>query len=163
MLHILDGFLEESRGCNKDPAEPETGVIMNAYNPVSENLNSTKPSNGGEAEGNCVVVRRGGKQPDAKEQSQIVMNSIRCLSLASLPVNGEACAERDPCPWHPSVIAEYGADRYGWSENVRKDICVSGESCIGRQWTRVHTLQQSEPPYELRSLVMRMEQREVGK
>ena len=70
------------------PAELVTGVIMNTYNPVSENLNSTKPSNGGEAEGNCVVVRRGGKQPDAKEQSQIVMNSIRCLSLASLPVNG---------------------------------------------------------------------------
>ena len=58
------------------PAELETGVIMNAYNPVRENLNSTKPSNGGEAEGNCVVVRRGGKQPDAKEQSQIDRKSV---------------------------------------------------------------------------------------
>ena len=31
-------------------------VIMTTYHPVSENLKSTEPGNGGEAEGNCVAV-----------------------------------------------------------------------------------------------------------
>ena len=136
---------------------------MTTYNPVSENLNATEPRNGGEVEGNCVAARRGGKQPDAKEQSQIQVNSIRYLFVASLLANGEACAERDPCPWHPSVIVEHGADRYGWSGNATKEVCVNGESCTDRRWTQVRTGQQSEPPYELGSPVMRMEQREVGK
>jgi hypothetical protein len=138
-------------------------VIMNTYNPVSENLNAIEPGSGGEAKGNCVAARRGGKQPAAKEQSQTDVNSIRCLSVASLPVKGEACIKGDPCPQHPPVIVEHGTDRYGWSGNVTKEICVSGESCMGRQRSQGRAMQQSEPPYELRSPVMRMEQREVGK
>ena len=43
---------------------------MTAYNPISENLIATEPEKGGEAKGNCIVVRWGGKQPSAKEQSQ---------------------------------------------------------------------------------------------
>lgn len=62
-------------------------VIMTTYNLFSVNLNATKPSSGGEAEGNCVAARRGGNQPEAKEQSQIPVNSIRYLSVASLLAN----------------------------------------------------------------------------
>ena len=44
------------------------------------------------AEGNCVVERRGGEQPEAKDQSinKTMMNSIRPDALASLHQNGEA-------------------------------------------------------------------------
>jgi len=138
-------------------------VIMTTCNPVSENLNSTEPGNGGEVEGNCVAVRRGGKQPETKKQSQIQVNSIRCWSAASLLANGEACAERNLCPWHPPAIAEYRAGMYGWSENASKETCVNGESCMSRQRRSLRAMQQSEPPYERRSRVTPMEQREVGK
>jgi hypothetical protein len=143
--------------------EAPASVIMTIYNPFSANLNATKPEHGGEAERNCVVVRRGGKQLDAKKQSQISMNSIRCVSAASLLVNGEACAKRDLCPLHPLANTEHRVGMYGWSENASKDVYVNGESCLDRPWAQAHTIQQSEPPYELRSLVTRMEQREVGK
>ena len=83
-------------------------VTMTTYNPISENLIATEPENGGEAKGNCVVVRRGGKQPRTKEQSQIQVNSIRYLSAASLRATGEACAERNPCPWHPRQTRSIG-------------------------------------------------------
>ena len=68
---------------------------MTTYNPISENLIATEPGNGGEAKGNCVAVRRGGKQPNAKEQSQTYVNSIRYVSVASLRVTGEGCANHD--------------------------------------------------------------------
>ena len=44
------------------------------------------------AEGNCVAERRGGKQPEANDQSIIkkMINSIRPDALASLLVYGEA-------------------------------------------------------------------------
>jgi len=138
-------------------------VIMNIYNPVSENLNATEPVTGGEAEGNCVAARRGGKQPDAKEQSQTEVNSIRCSRTASLLANGEACAKHNPSLWHPPVNAERGVPGYGWSGNVPKEVYVSGESCTGRRRAKARTAQQSEPSYEQRSLVTRMEQREAGK
>ena len=70
--------------------KPRSRVIMNTYHPVSENLNAPEPGNGGESEGNCVATKRGGKQPDAKEQSQTPVNSIRRLSTASLRETGEA-------------------------------------------------------------------------
>jgi hypothetical protein len=136
---------------------------MNIDKPVSENLNAAEPDTGGEAKGNCVAVRRGGKQPAAKEQSQTKVNSIRYLRVASLRVNGEVCAKREPSPWHRPVNAELSALRYGWSGNVLKDVYESGESCADRRRARVRTVQQSESPYELGSPVMRMEQRETGK
>ena len=143
-------------------------MIMTIYNPVSESLNFFEPVNGGEAEGNCVVARRGGKQPKANERSQIPVNSIRCANVASLLGNGEACAQsRDLNLWHPPVNIELRTFVHGWSGNVRKEVYVNGESCRGRQsWMRkhqAHSVQQSEPPYELRSLVTQMEQREAGK
>jgi hypothetical protein len=44
------------------------------------------------AEGNCVVERRGGEQPEANDQSinKTMMNSIRPDALASLRLKGEA-------------------------------------------------------------------------
>ena len=44
------------------------------------------------AEGNCVVERRGGEQPEANVQSisKTMLNSIRPDTLASLPLKGEA-------------------------------------------------------------------------
>jgi hypothetical protein len=136
---------------------------MIIYNPVSANLNATEPVTGGEAEGNCVAARRGGKQPDAKEQSQTDVNSIRCSRVASLLENGEACAKHNPCLWHPPVNVVRGVLGHGWSGNVPKEVYVNGESCTDRRRAIARAVQQSEPPYELRSLVTRMEQREVGK
>jgi hypothetical protein len=69
-------------------------VIMNPYHPVSESLNATEPVNGGEAEGNCVAVRRGGEQPDAKEQSQTKVNSMFVVApLGTACVCGEPASE----------------------------------------------------------------------
>ncbi len=138
-------------------------VIMTTYNPISENLIATEPGNGGEAKGNCVVAKRGGKQPGAKEQSQTQVNSIRCRRLASLRANGEACAKHDRSPSHPPVTAEQRNLLHEWSENASKEVCVSGESCMSRHWRGLQAMQQSEPPYERRSRVMPTEQREVGK
>ena len=138
-------------------------VIMTIYNPISATLKATKPDHGGEAEGNCVVARRGGEQPKAKKQSQIQVNSIRFMSSASLLAIGEACVKRDLCLLHYLVTAVHRDGMYGWSENASKDVYVNGESCMDWQQARVCTMQQSEPPYELRSLVTRTEQREVGK
>ena len=141
-------------------------VIMTTYNPISENLIATEPGNGGEANGNCVAARLGGKQPGAKEQSQTYVNSIRYLSLASLRENGEACAERNRGPSHPPANKKKVEQRklmYGWSENASKEVCVSGEGSVERQRIDPRTIEQSEPPYERRSRVTPTEQREVGK
>ena len=142
----------------------DASVTMNIYDPVSVNLNATEPVTGGEAEGNCVVVRRGGKQLEAKEQSQTQVNSIRYARAASLLANGEACARHNPCLWQPPANAEEGVLGYGWSGNAVKEIYVSGESCMDRRRVGItRTVQQSEPPYEQGSPVTRMEQREAGK
>ena len=141
----------------------DASVIMTIYNPVSANLNATEPDTGGEAEGNCVAARRGGKQPEAKEQSQTQVNSIRCARTASLLANGEACAVHDPCLRHPPVNVEQGVLGYGWSGNVLKEIYVNGESYMGKQRIGIRAMEQSEPSYEQGSPVTRMEQREAGK
>jgi hypothetical protein len=143
---------------------PLLRVIMTTYDPVSENLAATEPGTGGEAEGNCVAARRGGKQPEAKEQSQRQLNSIRCEFAASLRGTGEACEKSNPSSRHRPANARDGANWHGWSENAPKEVCVSGESCADRHRARsARTVQQSEPPYERGSPVTRMEQREAGK
>jgi len=43
------------------------------------------------AEGNCVVARRGGEQPEAEGWSRTKVNSIRHVRRASLLDKGEAC------------------------------------------------------------------------
>ena len=159
-LRLIFGMTGKYRSADKSV---RSRVIMTIYNPISENLIATEPGNGGEAKGNCVAVRLGGEQPGAKEQSQTKVNSIRCRRLASLRVNGEASAKHDPGPSHPPATVESGSLRYGWSENVPKEVYVNGESCMDRPRRELHAMQQSEPPYERRSRVTPMEQREVGK
>ena len=114
---------------------------MTIYNPISENLIATEPGNGGEAKGNCVAARLGGKQPGAKEQSQTQVNSIRWRRLASLRATGEACAKHDSVPSHPPVKVEQGNLLHDWSENAAKEVYVNGESCMGRQWWEHHAMQ----------------------
>ena len=145
--------------CEDAPAR----VTMTTYNPISATLIATEPGTGGEANGNCVAARLGGKQPGAKEQSQTQVNSIRCRRLASLRANGEACARHDRSPSHPPARAEQRNLLHEWSENASKEVCVSGESCMSRYWGQLQAMQQSEPPYERRSRVMPTEQREAGK
>ena len=45
----------------------------------------------GAVEGNCVVARRGGEQPEAEAWSRTKVNSIRHVRRASLLIKGEAC------------------------------------------------------------------------
>ena len=161
------GHLTEIRtSSNTTHVRAEDGaarVTMTIYNPVSENLIATEPGNGGEANGNCVAARLGGKQPQAMEQSQTQVNSIRCRRLASLRANGQACSEHNRSPSHPPVTAEQRSLLHDWSENASKEVCVSGESCMSRYWRGLQAMQQSEPPYERGSRVTPVEQREVGR
>ena len=113
---------------------------MKTYHPVSENLNASEPVNGGEAEGNCVAVRRGGEKPEAKEQSQITVNSIRRQCAASLLVDSEACAKREPSIRDRPANGNEGAHWCGWSENAPKEICESGEICMERTLSREESL-----------------------
>ena len=113
---------------------------MKTYHPVSENLNASEPVNGGEAEGNCVAVRRGGEKPEAKEQSQIPVNSIRRQCAASLLVDSEACAKREPSIRDRPANGDEGAHWCGWSENAPKEICQSGEICVERPLSREESL-----------------------
>lgn len=101
---------------------------MNPYHPVSENLTATEPEPGGEAEGNCVAARQGGKQPEAKGQSQTKVNWIRLLSAASLLGIGEACVERESESRQVPGNDDYDADNGGCSGNVTKEIWLNGES-----------------------------------
>ena len=91
------------------------------------------------------------------------VNSIQPMHAASPLGIGEACAERDSARRHLPAIGEAGACMGGWSENASKDAYVNGESCMGRRRPRGRAMQQSEPPYELGSPVMRMERREAGR
>ena len=58
---------------------------------TSESLSLPETSNGRAAGGNCVVVRRGGEQPEADPRSQTQVNPIRHAIAASLLGSGEAC------------------------------------------------------------------------
>ena len=71
-LKFRQGCSSEAALASPGSAEPQLGiadgdaklglgarVIMTIYNPISENLIATEPGTGGEANGNCVAVRRG--------------------------------------------------------------------------------------------------------
>jgi hypothetical protein len=100
---------------------------------TSESLSHPETSNGRAAEGNCVVVRRGGEQPEAEPQSQTKVNSIRFTTTASLLGNGEACrlGGNRFLP-HPSFTGEKRVVVDGWGENAVKVSCGSVEICPGR-------------------------------
>ena len=99
---------------------------------TSESLSHPETSNGRAAEGNCVVARRGGEQPEADLRSQTKVNPIRPLTAASLLGKGEACrmSGNQSCP-HPPFKGKDWAVRGGWGENAGKVSCGSVESCPG--------------------------------
>ena len=100
---------------------------------TSESLSLPETSNGRAAEGNCVVARRGGEQPEADLRSQTKVNPIRFAAVASLLGNGEACRmSGNRFPLHPSSTREKRAVVDGWGENAGKVSCGSVETCPGR-------------------------------
>ena len=100
---------------------------------TSESLSHPETSNGRAAGGNCVVVRRGGEQPEADLRSQTKVNPIRFTTTASLPGNGEACRmDGNRFVPNPSFTGEKRVVVDGWGENAGKVSCGSVESCTGR-------------------------------
>jgi len=75
------------------------------------------------AEGNCVAERRGGEQPEAKDQSinKIMMISIRPDAMASLLLNGEAKTGNRPVKGQRqfrdlSLESQRAVDRNAWGD-----------------------------------------------
>ena len=100
---------------------------------TSESLSRPETSNGIAAEGNCVVVRRGGEQPEADLRSQTRVNPIRFTTAASLLASGEACrTSGNRFLPHPSFTGEKRAVVDGWGENAGKVSCGRVEICPGR-------------------------------
>ena len=100
---------------------------------TSESLSHPETSNGKAAGGNCVVVRRGGKQPEADLRSQTKVNPIRFTTTASLRGIGEACRmSGNRFLPHPSLTGEKRVVVDGWGENAGKVSCGSVEICPGR-------------------------------
>jgi hypothetical protein len=100
---------------------------------TSESLSHPETSNGRAAGGNCVVVRRGGEQPEADLRSQTKVNPIRFATAASLLASGEACGQS-----HNRFLSQtsYKGEKWavgdGWGENARKVSYGSVETCAGR-------------------------------
>ncbi|NDG71321.1 MAG: hypothetical protein EBY32_08470 [Proteobacteria bacterium] len=100
---------------------------------TSESLSHPETSNGRAAGGNCVVVRRGGKQPEADLWSQTKVNPIRFATAASLLASGEACGNSHiRFLSHFSYKGEKRAVVDGWGENTGKVSYGSVETCAGR-------------------------------
>lgn len=100
---------------------------------TSESLSHPETSNGRAAGGNCVVVRRGGEQPEADLWSQTKVNPIRFATAASLRTSGEACGQS-----HNRFLSQtsYKGEKWavgdGWGGNARKVTYGSVETCAGR-------------------------------
>jgi hypothetical protein len=100
---------------------------------TGESPSPPETSYGRAAEGNCVVARRGGEQPEADLRSQTKVNPIRPSTAASLLGYGEACRmSGDRSAPHPSSREMVRAFGGGWGENAGKVSCGSIESCPGR-------------------------------
>jgi len=100
---------------------------------TSESLSHPETSYGIAAGGNCVVVRRGGEQPEADLRSQTKVNPIRPSTVASLLGKGEACCmSGNRFLPHPSSTGEKRTVGGGWGENAGKVSCGSIEICTGR-------------------------------
>jgi hypothetical protein len=100
---------------------------------TSESLSHPETSNGRAARGNCVVVRRGGEQPEADLWSQTKVNPIRFATAASLRASGEASGHSHiHFLLHFSYKGEKRAVVDGWGENAGKVSYGSVETCVGR-------------------------------
>jgi hypothetical protein len=100
---------------------------------TSESLSHPETSNGRAAGGNCVVVRRGGEQPEADLRSQTKVNPIRFATAASLLASGEASGKSHiRFLSHFSYKGEKRAVGDGWGGNAGKVSYGSVETCAGR-------------------------------
>ena len=100
---------------------------------TSESLSHPETSNGRAVGGNCVVVRRGGEQPEADLRSQTKVNPIRFATAASLLASGEASGQSHICFLsHFSYKGEKRAVGDGWGGNAGKVSYGSVETCAGR-------------------------------
>ena len=101
---------------------------------AGESPSPPETSYGRAVEGNCVVVRRGGEQPEADLRSQTKVNPIRFTTTASLRPAGEACRmSGNRFLLHPSSKGEKRVVEDGWGENAGKVSCGSVEICPGRK------------------------------
>jgi len=101
---------------------------------TSESLSPPETSNGRAAEGNCVVERRGGEQPEAEPQTQMKVKPIRPVTMASLLGKGEACRKSgDRSHPHSSLEGESRVVRGGWAEYAEKLSWWTVETCPGRK------------------------------
>jgi hypothetical protein len=111
-------------------------------NAVCESQNPPEMRSRRAAKGNCVVVRRGGKQPEAEPQpakrAVARLNSIRPGNLGSPLDNGEPCARarigtvtpriKRPMPIGWGVLARPPASLFPSAASVAG----------GRMWRRAH-------------------------
>ena len=128
----LMGRVRESRPVSTRPRRP-CPCERTYMKSTSESLSHPETSNGRGAGGNCVVVRRGGEQPEADLRSQTKVNPIRFSTAASLRASGEASGKRHiRFLTHSSYRGEKRAVGDGWGGNAGKVSYGSVENCLGR-------------------------------
>jgi hypothetical protein len=97
---------------------------------TSESLSPSETSNRRAAGGNCVVVRRGGEQPEAEPQTQTKVKPIRPVTVASLRICGEACRRLCNRPArHPSSKGRGRTVGGVWAGYVGKFSWWTAETC----------------------------------
>jgi hypothetical protein len=129
--HFFDS--RHSRGGLKRQSTAVASANEVTMRTTSESLSPSEASHGREAEGNCVAVRRGGEQPEAKPQTQTQVKPIRPPTMASLLANGEACgASRDRPDRHNSSQVRDRIVAGGWAGYAGKLSWWTVESCAGR-------------------------------
>ena len=119
-LHAIETRNDRSDGTEAGPRAPESAHQQRGESPRrTEHWLSV-------AEGNCVVERRGGEQPDANDQSIIkkMMNSIRPDALANtrgseVKPRTEGDPERESgnsATWPAASTVSVGQGCMGWVE-----------------------------------------------
>ena len=100
---------------------------------TSESLSHPETSYGRASGGNCVVVRRGGEQPEAELRSQTRVNPIRFTTTASLLASGEACRmSGNRFLPHPSFTGRNGLLWMVGVRTQRRYHVEAPEICSGR-------------------------------
>ena len=126
------GRVRESRPVSTRPRRP-CPCERTYMKSTSESLSHPETSNGRAVGGNCVVVRRGGEQPEADLWSQTKVNPIRFSTAASLRASGEASGRS-----HIHFLSQtsYKGEKWavgdGWGGNAGKVSYGSVETCAGR-------------------------------
>ena len=91
------------------------------------------------AEGNCVPVKEGGEQPEAKDQSVAMANSIRPVAVVSLLANGET---QDAWPARARRVTTRPAVSPVWkSQTAHRD----GRGWLETEWSEGATKQAGRP------------------